>query len=210
MKKEFTKNEIEIINSFRKNPFLKLSILQLMKTLKSKSYQRIHESVKALEKDKILKITKQGNSNQIELQLSPNSLSHLSFFDEQQAIKSKIPHFEKIVSLKEVSYYLVIVAGSYAKGTQNKSSDLDLVVFIPDNEKPIDVQKLIENLTLSFHPKIHLYVLNNKDFIEMLTDKKENYGKEIFKNHIIIKNAHIFYELLKEAIERGFNNEKLS
>ena len=38
----------------------------------------------------------------------------------------------------------------------------------------------------------------------MLIEKKESYGKEIFKNHIIIKNAQIYYELINEAIEHGF------
>ena len=38
----------------------------------------------------------------------------------------------------------------------------------------------------------------------MLKEKSENYGKEIVKNKIILKNARIFYELIKEAIENGY------
>jgi len=75
-------------------------------------------------------------------------------------------------------------------------------MIIPNNEKTIEIQKLVENLTLTFYPKIHLYVFNNKDMTEMLLEKKENYGKEIFRNHIILKNAYIYYEILKEAIEK--------
>jgi predicted nucleotidyltransferase len=136
--------------------------------------------------------------------LTPRSISYLSFLDEQEAMNKKIPNYEKIMSLREISSYLIIVAGSYAKGKATKKSDLDVVIIIPDNERAIDVQKLVENLTLLFYPFIHLYVFNKKDFIEMLLEKNENYGKEIFRHHIILKNASIYYDILRGVIENGF------
>lgn len=81
---------------------------------------------------------------------------------------------------------------------------MDLVIIVPDKEDIVSLQKLIENKTMLLIPKIHLYVFRKKDFIEMLTAKEENYGKEIVKNRIILKNAQIFYELLKEAAENGY------
>ncbi|MBM3233692.1 nucleotidyltransferase domain-containing protein [Candidatus Pacearchaeota archaeon] len=200
-----TKNQTEILNLFRRNIFLKISILQLAKKLK-KSYQRMYESVKKLEKRKILKIEKLGNTNLISLILSRESILYLSLIDEQEAINSNLPNFNKLMEIKEISQYLILVAGSYAKAKQTKSSDLDLIIVIPNTEKAIEIQRLIENLTLTFHPKVHLFVFNNKDVLEMLLEKKENYGKEIFKNHIILKNAYVYYEILKEAVENGFQN----
>jgi predicted nucleotidyltransferase len=198
------KNEIEIINLFRKNPFQKLSTLQINKGLKKNAYSRVYDAVKSLEKNNILRITKLGNSNLAELNLNHNSIPYLSLLDEQEAIEKNIPCLEKLVSIKEIANYLLIITGSYAKGTQKKSSDLDLVILIPDNEQAIDAQKMIENLTYLLHPPVHLFVLNQKDFIEMLLEKKENYGKEIFRNRLLLKNAGIYYDLLKEAIEHGF------
>jgi len=200
-----TKNQTEILNLFRRNIFLKISILQLAKKLK-KSYQRMYESVKKLEKRKILKIEKLGNTNLISLILSRESILYLSLIDEQEAINSNLPNFNKLMEIKEISQYLILVAGSYAKAKQTKSSDLDLIIVIPNTEKAIEIQRLIENLTLTFHPKVHLFVFNNKDVLEMLLEKKENYGKEIFKSHIILKNAYVYYEILKEAVENGFQN----
>ncbi len=81
---------------------------------------------------------------------------------------------------------------------------MDLVVIVPDKENIVSLQKLIENRTMLLIPNIHLYVFRKKDFIEMLTTKEENYGKEIVKKNIILKNAHIFYELVKEAVENGY------
>jgi len=198
------KSQLEVLNLFRKNPMLKTSILQVNNALKKKSYARVYDSVKAMETAEILRITTVGKSSIAELNLNRSSIPYLSLLDEQEAIESKMPHLEKLLAIKEISQYLLIVTGSYAKGAQKKTSDLDLVILVPDNEKAIDVQKMAENLTYLFHPPVHLYVLNYKDFIEMLLDKKENYGKEIFRNHIIFKNAGIYYELLKEAIENGF------
>ncbi len=198
------KNQTQILKLFKKSPFLESSIREIAKKLGKKSYQRIYEAVKELEKKKILKSKRVGHSNLASLDLTSQAISFLSFLDEQEALSKNIPNYDKIMSMKEISQYLIIITGSYAKNTQTKSSDLDLVIIIPDNQKAVDNQKLVENLTLLFRPKIHLYVFNNKDFLEMLLDKKENYGKEIFKNHIILKNAYIYYEILKEAIENGF------
>ena len=39
---------------------------------------------------------------------------------------------------------------------------------------------------------------------EVLLDKEENYGKEIFKNKLLFRNSERYYELIKEAIENGF------
>jgi len=199
-----TKNSIDILDLFRKNPLLEISIYQLMKKLRKKSYQRVYEAVKLLEKRSILKSKKIGKASLISLPLTYQAIAQIAFLDEQEAINRNLPNHEKIISLKEISNYLIIVAGSYAKGLAKKSSDLDLVVIIPDNQKAMDAQKLVENLTFLFYPKAHLYVFNNRDFVEMLLDKKENYGKEIFRHHIILKNAYIYYELLKEAVENGF------
>jgi predicted nucleotidyltransferase len=199
-----TKNQILILNLFRKNIFLKSSILQIAKKINKKSYQRVYEAVKDLEKKKILKLEKLGNTNLISLSLNSYSISQIAFLEEQEAIRLNIPNYEKLMSIKEISQYLIIVTGSYVKEKATKTSDLDLVLVIPNDQKAIDIQKLVENLTLVYHPPIHLYVFNNKDFIEMLLEKQENYGKETFRNHIILKNAYIYYELIKEAIEYGF------
>ncbi len=198
------KNQIEILNLFRKDIFLKVSILKIKNNLKKGSYQRVYDAVKDLIKQDILKAETVGKSSQTSLILNQKSISRLAFLDEQEAIQKNIPNFDKITSIKEISNYLIIIAGSYAKGNAKKTSDLDLVIIIPDDKEILKISKLLENLTLLYLPRIHLYVFNNNSFIEMLLSKEENYGKEIFRNHVILKNAYIYYELLKETMERGF------
>ncbi len=198
------KNELKVLDLFRKNIFLKSSIREITGKIKSKSYQRVYEAIESLEKRQILNSEKMGNTNLISLKMSRNTFLTLSFLDEQET--ENIPNAQKIIALKEITDYLILVTGSYAKGNANKKSDMDLVIIIPDKEDVVHIQKLSENLTTLFIPEIHLYVFRKKDFIEMLKDKKETYGKEIFRNHILLKNAQIYYELINEAIEHGFKS----
>src|SRR3989339_454079 len=107
-------------------------------------------------------------------------------------------------SIREISDFLILVTGSYANGTYTKKSDLDLVIVIPDKDDVVYIQKLVENITMLYTPSIHLYVFRKKDFVEMLKSKEQTYAKEIVHKKLIIKNARIFYEVLKEAIENGY------
>ncbi len=201
---KINKNQEKILNLFRNNIFLKTSIRELTKKLQSKSYQRIYESVKEFKKENIIKIEKAGQTSLVSLNLSKKTILYLSFLDEEESMSKHIPNYNQLTEIKEITDFLIIITGSYAKDTYNKKSDLDLVIILPDDKDPVKVHDLIENLTMLYTPKIHLYVFKKKDFISMLIDKQENYGKEIFKNHLILKNSQIYYELLKEAINNGF------
>ena len=53
-------------------------------------------------------------------------------------------------------------------------------------------------------PPLHPFVFTNKEFLEMLAEKEENYGKEIFRKHIVITGAEFYFKLVKEAIDHGF------
>ena len=201
---EINKNEVKIVELFRKELFLKASIMELMKKITSKSYQRVYEAVEKLIRKKILLSEKIGNTNLISLNFSRETILLFSFFDEKEG--NKIPNYLRILEIKEISDYLILVTGSYVSGKFNKKSDLDLVIIVPDKEDIVAIQKLIENKTMLFVPSVHLYVFRKKDFIEMLKNKEPNYGKEIVKKKIILKNAQIFYELIKEAIENGYKS----
>lgn len=197
-----TRNQIEILNLFRKNIFLKASILQIQKLLKKKSYQRVYDGVKELVHRKALKLERFGHSNLLTLSFSYESVFMLSYLDEEEAFSNKIPNINKILDFKELIDDIIMVIGSYAKHKQTKSSDLDLAVITTGNA--FDKQKLIENHTLSFFPPIHLIVFTRKDFIDMLLSSEENLGKEAFRNHLLYRNPKAYYELIKEAVKHGF------
>jgi len=198
-----TKKQIEILDLFRKNVFLSLTIRGISKKLK-KAYPKTYEAVKILKNKNIIKIEKIGSSSLCKVNLDDRTVSILSFLDEQEAYSKNIPNIQEILSFKELLEDIILVTGSFAKGKQTKTSDIDLMVIT--KEKAFQKQKLIENKTSLFIPEIHIIVVTKQDFIKMLLEKEENLGKEVFKNRLIFRNANSFYGLVKEAIKNGFRD----
>jgi len=201
---EITKNEMEVLNLYRKNIFLEATILEIMKRLNKKSYQRVYEAVKKLEKSKIFRIDKFGKSSRVKLNLSEETIVYFSYLEEKEALSREIPNIRRIMDMKEFQEDIILITGSYAKGKQAKNSDIDLVVIT--KEKEVEKQKLLDRTTSLLTPEFHNIVINYEDFLGMLKAKEENFGKEIFKNHKILRNSGRYFHLLKEAIENGFRN----
>jgi predicted nucleotidyltransferase len=201
---QWNKAQLEIVGLFRKNIFLRASIRRIMILLKKKSYARIYEAVAGLEKANILRIERFGHARVAELLLGNESLALLTYIEETESIGKKLPGIELLLGAKELADDILIVTGSYAKGTEKKGSDVDVAVITSGDS--FKKQNLLENLTLSSNPPIHPVVFSEKNFKEMLLEKDENFGKETFKNRLILKNARKYYVLIKEAKENGFRS----
>jgi predicted nucleotidyltransferase len=199
--KLLSKNTAGILNLFRRDILMEKTIRELAKML-GKSYPKIHKAAKEMERNGVLAVKKVGNASICRVNFSPKTISLLSFLDEQESFSKDIPNMEKILEFSEFLDDIVLVAGSYAKGRQTPKSDIDLVVITKSNA--IKKQKLIENMTSLLLPLMHPIVITQKDFIIMLLEKKQNYGKEIFKNRLLFRNAERYYLLIKEAWENGF------
>ncbi|MBM3304083.1 MAG: hypothetical protein FJY76_03220 [Candidatus Aenigmarchaeota archaeon] len=195
------RSNVGILDMFRKDIFLSKPIMQIAALLR-KPYPKVYSSMRELVAAGIIAINKVGMSNLCRLEMSQEAISILSFLDEQEALQRKIPNINKILSFKEFLDDIIIVTGSYAKGKQTKGSDIDIVVIMKGN--PASKQRLLENLTSLMTPRMHVVAISYNDFIGMLAGKEDNYGKEIFKNRLIFRNAKRYYELIKEAIDNGF------
>ncbi|MDP3026346.1 MAG: nucleotidyltransferase domain-containing protein [Nanoarchaeota archaeon] len=195
------KSQLNIMNLFRKNIFLKKTIREISILLK-KDYPNTYNAIIELEKEGLLKIEKIGKSKLCSIELNQKTISLFSFLDEQESFESNIPNMNKILDIKEFNEDIILVTGSYVLGKQSKTSDIDLILIV--KEKAFEKQKLLENTTSLMIPKVHALVFSQKDFIDMLLDKKPNLGKEIFNKRLIFKNTTKYYNLLKEAIEHGF------
>ncbi len=89
------------------------------------------------------------------------------------------PIFMQIIKkcLKE----MVILFGSYAKGTENRNSDIDIYISTTNQKLKEEIQDLYEPLSV----KIGRF--NQNDLLI----------KEIIKNHIIIRGSKKYYESIK-------------
>jgi predicted nucleotidyltransferase len=76
---------------------------------------------------------------------------------------------------------MIILFGSYAKGTEKKDSDIDIYLDTKNNK----IKEIIQNIYPSLSVKIGKF--NPNDLLI----------KEIIKNHIIIKGCEEYYDKIK-------------
>lgn len=195
------KNEKLVLEQYRKNIFLSTTMRNFSLILK-RHYSVIYIAIQNLAQKKILALKKVGKSTVCTLTLSPETISILSYLDEQEALGRNIPVMKEILAFENFLDDIIVVAGSYVTGKQTPRSDIDAVIITKDNA--FNKQKLFENLTSLLLPPVHAIVITQKDFINMLLDKEANFGKEVYTKRLIYRNASRYYELLKEAIKHGF------
>lgn len=140
-----------------------------------------------LEKEHILKFAQEGKNKYYYLNRFYNYTKEIIKLIE---IQRKINFLEKYKKIKELFSKLeektegiLIIFGSYANFNANEKSDLD--VFVVGKIKDVD------DLEGLYDIKINLVKINNGKF-----DKNEHIIKEIIKNHIILKGAEDFIELI--------------
>mgnify|MGYP006299974673 CR=1 FL=1 len=89
------------------------------------------------------------------------------------------------------SLFIWLVFGSYAKGKQTKTSDIDIMCI--SNDEAFEEQ--METLLLSLPLKTHLVVFNEEEFIRMNTSQKGNVVKEAVENNIVVYGIESYYRL---------------
>lgn len=202
------KKEYQILEGFVKEPWKKRTFKEVKKLSGKKSESYVYNSLKNFVKLGILKEEKAGNVVLYSLNLSLHKaiayaslvLEHISWNQKQIPYKD----LEKFASKIPTKFFTYIITGSYVTNTQNKKSDIDIVILCDDTfeTKSIYAQlKLDSELNI---PPIHLYVFKNSEFLEMLLNKEANYGKEIAHKNLILYGAENYYNLISEAIKNGY------
>lgn len=143
----------------------------------------------------LVKYTNSGRSKIVKFNPSSPFLSSLlmlnenykkiEFMDENENILEFIRLSEKLESIK-----IMIIFGSYAKGTQTKNSDLDVMV-VTDEKAAVELPSYVLPI------KLHKIQLKYSAFLEALFEHRALL-KEIIENHIIIKGQEIFIEKILE------------
>lgn len=176
-------NKLEVISLFRGNYKARFYLREISKISKIplKTCQNI---LTLLEKDKILKSKIEGKNKYFSLNLenieTKSCLLQSEIYQTDIFIKKYSSFKMFLKSLK--TFVPIIVFGSFAKFTANKTSDLDLLVISEKDIKP-------PFHLLPFKP--HQINLTEKTFLKALKEQ-ENLIKEIEENHIILNN-HSFY-----------------
>jgi len=186
-----------IIRYLIENKNEELNILKISKELRM-DYKNIHSTVKRLEKESLVKLESFGQSSRVKLisQIHP-LIFEAEYNRRKELLKDKnlavmLNDFKNTLKSK---CYMLLIFGSYAKKTQTKNSDIDLMFIVPDGKEELfekDVHRAAKSLPLPIHP----LVFSEKQFLEMADAKKSNVGQEALKNNIILYGIETYYEMV--------------
>ena len=200
-----TKDEIGIIEVFRKDLFGSYTIREIMRKTGKKTYPWTFDATNKLAKLGVIKMKTKGKSKLCRIDLyNQSALSYLSLLDEIESNSKKIPHLNELVNEIPTPFFTLLIGGSYAAGRQTAKSDLDICVVVDDTVKTKPLQNLLANKLMV--PRLHPFVFRKSEFIEMLLNKEANYGKLLFKKHLIAYGAKNYYLMIREAMEHGFRD----
>ena len=172
-----------------------LNIRKISKALRM-DYKNIHSIIKRLEKELIIKIETFGQSSRVKLipQISP-LIFEAEYLRKQEILKDKnltvmLNDFQNNLKSK---LYVLLLFGSYAKKTQTKNSDIDLMFIVPDGKEE-SFEKETNRIAKSLPLPIHNLVFSEKQFLEMINSKESNVGQEALKTNIILHGIEAYYE----------------
>ncbi len=200
---------LKIVELMRKELDKGLTIMEISKRLKI-GYRPTHNHITEMEKEGIIKVLKIGNSKQCKLNLENPKTRHLlqeldikrkrDLYDKNPKLKSVIDILMSKLTEKYISELLSIVLfGSYAKGTANKQSDIDLM-FIVNDLKDKNLREAIERECASFqyshNIKISPLITNIDEFKKMLNSKDLNVGKETKEFGISLYGHELFWRVI--------------
>ncbi len=181
--------QIQILEEFLTdyNKRLTGSFIAKKKQLNQKT---VSNYLNKLEKEHILKSRTEGKNKLYFLNIDNKEILK-NFIIAVEHLRT-ISFYKKHVLIKEISEKIqplikgiALIFGSYAKDTQKKDSDLDILIIGKCNEEEIDGISQTYNLQIS----LKIYSRLKKDILT----------KEAIKNHIILKNS----EQLVEEILNG-------
>jgi len=200
--------EHTILEPFTRAPWQPLTFKQVKELSENKSDNYVHSTLKEFVKNGILDEQKVGNNILYSVSINVFALDTIGFIAEHKAHGSKhLPHknVQKIMNKIKTAFYSLIITGSYARKTHKKTSDIDIVIICDNKQSTNAILSQIKLEAELMTPEIHPYVFTQSQLLEMLTNKEENYGKELARNNLIITGGKQFYSIIMEAISHGFN-----
>lgn len=202
-----TKKQITILEPFLVNVFAEHGQRELGRLAKKRSNNSIQRALTEFEKENIVTFNKVGTSKRYKINLdNEKSYDYLTLLQNEKltkVVRQSIEILKKEIE-KHTLFYSLVIFGSYVVGKQNKDSDLDIAIFIPDKNQENNIKiagNMVKNKSLL---NLDIQIITFDEMVEMLVNKHPNLGKEIARKHMAIHNVNIFYKIVRRAIENGF------
>ncbi|VVB81387.1 Nucleotidyltransferase domain protein [uncultured archaeon] len=168
-------------------------------------YKLTHATIQKLAQKNILLKKRQANVDLCSLNLR-NDLTQVHYAEMLRAQEFLKKHHELSIFFKSImekikeTFCTLLVFGSYAKETERKHSDVDILIIAPSREPGEEIERIINTESVFLKLKVQTIVLDEKEFIANLSDKKLNVVQEAFKNHVIITGVEPFYNGVKQTL----------
>ncbi len=179
-------------------PFKTHSVKQISELIKT-SYALTYDSIKTLLDKRMIKAQRMGNSLACQLNLSADpqllaasSLAHSNKFLDKVSFGFII---DEIKSKLADSIYILILFGSWAKGTAAKTSDIDLLFVVQNKEDIEKTKKTIKSTLSSTNVKIEFNVITAEWLIKMFNEKN-TVGRKVLEASIILHGAEQYYAMV--------------
>lgn len=186
------------MNNMLLNKNSKIVLNELIKQKNSRVYGReiakryklnqktIANTLNKLEKNDILKYKIEGKNKYYFLNsfnpLIKELVQTIEVEKKADFLKSHKSIAEFIRKIEQKSEGIVVLFGSYARGTADKESDLDLLIIGKSN---------LEDLEKSFGKKLNVVKSTKEKF-----DMNNPFIQEVLGNHIVLKGAEEFINLI--------------
>ena len=196
MLKDITMIDLKILSLYTKDYKSRFSIRQITQKLNI-NYAHTFKRIKKLVKEKIFIQKKEGQVNNITLNIQNiDTIQLLSFVEEQESKKLKNTTLNLLI--KEVlqidPFACLGVFGSRVSGRATKGSDWDVFIITQNKRK-----KQMEKIMAKFPhiTNIELQVFSLEEFQESLLTSEETVVKHIIRNKQIIYNPYPFYNIIQ-------------
>lgn len=203
-----TENQLRIFEPLTINIFKEYSIKEIKENSKEKSNNALSLALKKFKDENLVNERRIGRSLLYKINIENDlAFNYIQYINTKKLPKSVLIAIEKIKEdlEKYTSFFSIVVFGSYVLGKQTKDSDLDIAVFIEEENKKKIIEEAIKSSELKTPLEIHSHVIPKNEFLEMLKVDEENLGKQIARKNLLIYNPLIFYSLLKRGVKSGFS-----
>jgi predicted nucleotidyltransferase len=195
-------SKYEILKCIYENPGVKISdLLRLTNTSQKIGYGHIRNLLKAgiisetLEGKKPILRTLRPNFSEagktcfalMEIQ------KRMDFFGRHPELKGSFLQFDKEI---RDSVDTVLLFGSFARGTETNTSDIDIAVLAKTAMKA-ELEKTSERCFVTSRNRVSMRLLGTKEFIGAAR-KGDEFIKQIAKDHIVVSNADKWTGILSQ------------
>ncbi len=199
---------LKIMALLRQNLRQGLTIRQISKTLRI-GYRPAYNHIIAMEKEGIITVEQVGKAKQSFLNLDNEKCRHLLKEVDMQRKEelftrhTKLKHIIESLTAKLTETFIaelhtVILFGSYARGTQTRASDIDILFIVSDmTNKALreGIERECAGFQYSYNMRVTPIIADIHELKQMLASKDLTIGKEAREYGIMLYGSEKFWRI---------------